>query len=282
MPNQTTSGSQEKISALILKAKSKTLLAPLELFENLDILESYECWVPFFKLIERHIPSCEKRDDKLALYKSYIRAQNLHCRRQKDAISMCRKMISDLKMTFKEFSINIQPEILDPTDPYGEATFIKSIYKAFPNKKDRVASLENLCLVYHKKFHDEKSLAGTYDLILSIDKTNIKALKYFKVYYTQSESWESVVTVLEQLLRIAKNDDEKFRVALELAGIYLYQLQAPKKTLNILDKFCTSSSLDTNTLKYDSYLQLREWDKCLRLLDQALSEVSEDHMRASL
>jgi tetratricopeptide (TPR) repeat protein len=125
-------------------------------------------------------------------------------------------------------------------------------------------------------------LAEAYDKLLSTDAGNLKALRYFKLVFTQSNEWEEVTRILKALLQNVTYPQEIYRVAQELAAVLLYQLNEPREALRVLDTHCSDSPLDTSTILYDAYETLGDLDGCLRILRQCLLSVSDDSGRSKL
>ncbi len=110
---------------------------------------------------------------------------------------------------------------------------------------------------------------------MQLDPLNIKALRYFKLLFTQNYEWEKVVTMLRNLLTASKHARDVFRVGQELAAVLLYQLDRPQEAIDVVTKYCEGSPLDTSTISYDAYQRLNDWQGCLRILRECVLSVED-------
>jgi tetratricopeptide (TPR) repeat protein len=115
-----------------------------------------------------------------------------------------------------------------------------------------------------------------------IDSHNVKALRFFKVVYTQNSEWEEVSKILRALHTSARLEGDKHRYAQELATVYLYQLDRPKKAIEVIERHCSKSHLDTSTIQFEAYSRLGNWAGCLQVLKDCLLRVSDDGARGIL
>ena len=116
--------------------------------------------------------------------------------------------------------------------------------------------------------------------MLNLDPSNTKALRYFKAVFTQSQDWENVVRILKVLYESSKHRNDAYRIAQELATVYLFQLDLPQSCLDVLDAYCQGSPLDTSSLYYEASYRKRDWRGCLEVLESYLSKVDNDTNRA--
>src|SRR5690606_9965975 len=132
-----------------------------------------------------------------------------------------------------------------------------------------------------KKTHNEQLLDRAYKRLREVDPTNVKALRYFKLYFTQANEWEEVVAILKTLLGSVTRPQEVYRVAQELAAIYLYQLDMADEAITTLDTYCEGSPLDASQIMFDAYQRMANWNGCLKVLRQCLVSVGTDRDRAT-
>ncbi len=246
----------------------------------LQTFEQYECWGPYFRLIKRSLQDPAARH--ISDYVRLARVQNLYLEDVFAGAETCAHLVAELSVNYQRFSEEILPHVIEFEDFAAEATILSAVCDRFTIVVDRVACLERLCMLFEKKTHNETQLAKTYERLLAIDPRNVKALRYFKMVFTQNSEWEEVVGILKTLIGCVTHRQELYRVAQELAAIFLYQLDMAEEAINILETHCVESPLDTSTILYDAYQRLANWHGCLKVLRQCLLNVDSDAGRAVL
>ena len=270
----------EKIRTLVTKLEGGATLSDKEYSDMLRTFERYECWSPYFRLIQRRLGNPERR--KLEDFVELARVQNIYLEDIFAAAETFSNMVTQQQLTYAKVRDEIIPQIVEPEDFTSEATLLHAVWAQFPDVADQVLCLERLCMLYEKKTHNEAQLALTYDTLRDVDSHNVKALRYFKMVHTQNNEWELVVKTLMTLIQSVKHPQELFRVAQELSAIFLYQLDLAQEAIDVIERHCSDSPLDTSTILYDAYHRLGNWDGCLRVLRQTLLSVEEDAERAVL
>lgn len=243
-----------------------------------ELLEAYECWTPLFKLLERYIKSSNGQDKD-----NYIRLARIQYLYLEDifaASETCALAVSNLNLCYRDFLEFIRPALFEHEDYPCEATLVHALIDRFKRKEDKVAALERLCLLYEKKTFNENHLNESYTALLDLDPLNVKALRYFKLLFTQNYEWEKVIAILRSLIQASKHPRDVFRVAQELAAVLLYQLDQPREAISIIDSFCEGSPLDTSTISYDAFQRLGDWRGCLKVLRECLLSLNDDRQRA--
>lgn len=286
MPEASTSHSAEtldkeieRIQAMAAEVDSDRDLSPERQEEILATFEYYECWSPYFRLLKRNLAkSSHNREDYVRL----ARVQNLYLEDVFAAAETCCRLVEQLKLGYKSFQEEVLPRIVEFEDFTAEAAILSAVSEKFSEQEDLIACLERLCMLYEKKIHNETQLTKTYERLLEGDPRNVKALRYFKLVFTQSNDWEEVVGILKTLLDCVSHPQEHFRVAQELAGVFLYQLDMAEEAIAVLDTHCSDSPLDTSTLRFDAFARLADWNGCLRVLRECLLGVDDDMSRAVL
>lgn len=271
----------EKVNSMVLKVRTKQAMSEEEIQNFLSTFESYECWTPYLMLLSSKLESAEGLNKK-EYYIAYIKTQNIHSNNLSGALTMCKRMVKELNIKFDEFWSDILPEITLKNDHESQAAFLKNVASQFETIPEQVSCLEHLGMVYDKKIHLERELSDVYEKVLELDPKNVKALRYFKTVFTHTGSWEDVAMTLTKLLEAVSHKEEEYRVAQELASIYLYQLQNPQKAIDLLEKYCVLSPLDTSTIHYDAYASLRDWSGCLKVLNRCLTTAKEYTVQATL
>lgn len=234
-------------------------------------LEAYECWAPFFRLLKAKIgtPQRRERGDYIRMARVYY----LYLEDEASAGDICHQMIRDLNIPFVEFRDEISPQIIASEDFTAEAQLFDAILPSLGSRDDTIACLERLCLIYEKKKYDEVQLNQTYEKLVSLDPANLKALRYFKVIYTQNHEWPKVVRVLRQLYENSTHLNDRYRIAQELATVYLYQLDEPQAAIEVVESLCQGSPLDTTTIHYEAFYRLQNWQGCLQVLERYLAKL---------
>ncbi len=267
-----------KIKELLKSIETHPPTSAEELGETLDTLESFECWTAYFRLLEERIADPAQQSLNL-----YVRLARTHYRYMEDigkAAEVCCNLTRDLKVSYPILQQEVISKILNHEDFAAEAMILNAASPHFKDHGDQIKCLERLCILYEKKTHNESLLAKTYERLIETDPKNVKALRYFKLVFTQSGDWEEVVLILRTLLTSVSYAQEVYRVALELAAIYLYQLDQPKDAIEIVEQHCNESPIDTSTVLYDAYQRLGHWEGCLRVLRQCLLSVEADMGRS--
>jgi len=282
-----TESAQLKPGALIRQTieslRSGRAFTSEERKKGLRLLSDYECWLPYLDLLQ-HAPKEGKSSEPELLTSTIesIRVHNIHLGHRDEAVKLCKKMLSGSGLTFEDFLVKVLPEIIEDGHYHQEVNFCRKIADSFSSSSCKIRCLEHIALLYDKRIHNENALSETYEKILARDPKNVRALRYFKVLHTQTGDWEEVTKTLKMLLLSVQYPEEGYRVAQELAGVLLYQLQEPNQAIQLLERYCAKSPLDTSTIQYDAYASLKNWAGCLKVLKRCLESVSEDNMKAIL
>ncbi len=270
----------EQVKKLVAQVDSGAALSAPERASILESFEQFECWAPYFRLLKRCVQDPASR--QLSDYVRLARVQSLYLEDIFAAAETCAAMVVEMRIPYQKFTEEVLPQVIEFEDFSAEATILSGACDRFPTAPDHIAAIERLCMLYEKKTHNETQLGKTYEKLLSIDAKNVKALRYFKLVFTQNNEWEEVVGILRTLITCVKHQQELFRVAQELAAIYLYQLDMAEEAINVLETHCADSPLDTSTILYDAYQRMADWQGCLKVLRQCLLNVEDDSGRAVL
>ena len=274
---QETKSTIQKMITVIDQGSS---LSDQERNQFLSTLSSYECWYPYLKLLENQLKEPANDSEYLDIAVEMIRVRNLHLQQQDPAVALCQQLVKGQKLTFQSFHLSVLPRIITHRDYPTEVLFCRETAKHFVRQEDQVSCLEHLAMLYDKRLHSEKTLRKTWEQVLSLDPDNVRALRFFKTVHAQAGSWDEVAQTLQKLLKAVSHQEERHRVAQELAGVLLYQLQQAEECLALLDQHCSNSLLDSTTLEYDARASLKDWTGCLQVLEKCLDKLSEDHLRA--
>ncbi len=246
----------------------------------LDELEAYECWQPVFRLLDRILAKAELRQPNDYVRKAAILYKYLD--NLPKTTETCAQLIKECKIDFKEFLQQALREILTEDDFAAEAHILQAVQSQLKSEHDRIQCLERLCVLYEKKIFDERALSHSYEKLLKLDPKNQRALRYFKIVFTQNNEWEEVARILRVMLDNAAYPADRSRMALELASVYLYQLDGANLAVTLIREHCTASGLDTSTVEYDAYFRLRDWEGCLRVLRDSLNRIDAAFTKAVL
>ncbi|MBF0440337.1 MAG: hypothetical protein HQK54_00370 [Oligoflexales bacterium] len=263
---------------IVFKIDNDVSISREEYDTYLEQLKFYECWVPFLNLIKRSIKNPKTR--QLSDYVKLAKVQHSYLEDIYSAAETCAHAVADLALDYSSFIEAMYSEILGLEEYDSEAIILENIYSMLTRDEDLIACLERLCLIYEKKRFNENLLNQTYEKLIAIDPQNLKALRYFKVLFTQSNDWAEVIRILQTLHLSAKHRNDKFRIAQEIAAVYLYQMDLPRKAVEMIENYCASSPLDTSSIHFDAYYRLRDWDGCLNVLREYLLKVESDSDRA--
>lgn len=248
----------------------------------LGVLELYECWTPFIRLITQAIESVDADADAMGLSVWLFRTQIARLRNTEAAIETARRAIKQHNLKYSEFShhfLRLREGFLSHD---LEAQVLVGVNDCFGALPDRVAALERMCHIFEKKKYDSDRLYECYDRLYKIDPYNIRALKFLKLLYQQTREYNKSVEILERMASLSSPNVDQGRVALELASIYFYQLDKPKKALEIMAGFEFSDRLDGSTILFEANLELKNWTACIGVIESCLQRISNPQHRAVL
>jgi len=268
----------EALQAVLHKLSRGQEIPATDIDNALDLLQSYECWQPFFRILRQKIDHSQKRE--INHYVRLAHIQGMYLEDWFAAAETCFRLVRDFKLSYSDFRKLGLGEILTEEDFSAEATILQGIYDALPRTDDKVHCLERLCLIYEKKKFDEYLLNQSYLKLLDLDPRNMKALKYFKVLHLQNYEWDEVVKVLQTMHESSSHQNDRFRIAQELATVYLYQMNSPQQAIEVIESLCQDSPLDTSTVHYEAFYRLEDWSGCLKVLRESLLKVETDKQRA--
>jgi len=268
----------ESIRLLCQSIDSNRGLPRAEVLAALDLFEHHECWEPFQSLVHQIL----SKGPDLQLLVRWARVQNMFLHDAESAAKTCGRIASDAGIGFNKLKNEILPLIIVGQDYPTEALILQNALPQFSPKKDQVACLERLCLIYEKKNHNEVLLDKYYTQLLSLDQGNQKALRYFKMIFTQSQRWQEVIGILQAMIKHAAHPQDTYRSAQELAAVFMYQLDRPQDAIAVIEQHCKNSPLDTSLIHYDAYYQMGDAAGCLRVLRYCLDSLHDERSRGVL
>lgn len=256
-------------------------LSPADSAQMQPLLIDYECWDSLFKLLDVH----HDDDRELFLYnqKLAIRIHMEYLNDTQASIEWLNKIITNHRVEFSFIWEEVRCWMAE--DSQSQAMVLVAIWEKFNKLDCRVKCLEKLCSVYEKKLADDEQTLKHYRILINIDPSNVRALKYFKAMYTYNFQWDQAIATTKKIIRASKGL-ELYRAAQELAAIYLYSKNLPRQALEILDRYCVDSPLDKSMILYDSYMRLEDWDNCIKILQSKISNtksaVKQSHLHIKI
>jgi tetratricopeptide (TPR) repeat protein len=244
--------------------------------EALLLLENYECWTPYFQYIDKKLGS---EDRTIRDYVNKARIQSLYLEDVKAAAITCGKLIVDMKISYQEFAGYVS-EMVEKENFAVESAILGAVAGRFASVQDQIQCLERLCLIYEKKYYDDEMLNRMQAKLINLHPSNMKALRYFKMLYSQNHEWEKVADILERLLSSARHPGDKAKIALELASINLYQLDVPTTAISLIEEYCQTNTLDTTTVAYDAFVRLDNLEAAAKTLGKSLEKIEDRRKRA--
>ena len=245
----------------------------------LDELESNECWQPLCRYLDQALAAggqnllvhyCRFIRLRLNYFNDIPAAQALTA----DLIRRCRIDFSTLR------DVLLNDHAIPDLEAHHEAALLDAASEAFSATAERVRVLEKLAAVYEKRLFNEEKLQQVFDRLIQLDPDNIKALRYFKLAFSQANDWEQVARVLKRLIDVAQTRQEKFRLAHDLAHTLVYHLNKPRDAILVLERHCRESPLDVSQIEYDAAHRMGDLDRCIQVLQSALRSVRDDAGKA--
>lgn len=247
--------------------------------EVLGQLESFECWQPLFRYLDQVIAS-----GGASLADGYARSIRIRLRYFDDIVTaqaLAADLVRRCQLDFIAFrDLVLNEQVIPGLTASHEAALLEAVCDAFSAQGDRVQSMERLTSVYEKRLFNEVKLHQVFERLIKLDADNVKALRYFKVAFSQNGDWEQVARVLRRLINVAKSSREKYRLAHDLAYNLVYHMDQPRDALLVLDRYCRESPLDVSQIEFDAAYRTGDLDQCIRVLRSALSHVRDDAGRA--
>ncbi len=265
----------QEISDVISKLEATPIVDVAVRASYLDKLQEYECWQPLFRFLDASDRSNNK-DLRLTDLVRTAKIQNLYLEDPEASAQTVLRIIKDLNLNFSELCIKVLPHIMDSEDFFVEASVLKHLINKFPDKESNIQSLERLCFLFEKKTYNDDLLHPNYQKLLDIDPYNLKALRYFKLLYTQNGQWYDLLNVLRSLMECDSHPHQVFRYAHELAAVLLYHLNRADEAVEVLERFCLESPLDTSSIHFDACYACGDFQGCLRVLKRSIAKLPEE------
>ncbi|MCA2960340.1 MAG: tetratricopeptide repeat protein [Silvanigrellales bacterium] len=236
----------------------------------LSKLEAYECHGQVVTLLRWRMDHGVEGDEELfddSLW--LLRVQFLGLERFDDFLETAKLAVTRLKLPFASVRIHISEAILGNENWPDQASLYRAIVDNFVDNTQKVTLLERLALIYEKKLYLENEVEPVFSRILELDKLNIKARRFYKLWYMQAMRWRDVAEQLEALIEASRNTHERQRAAHELAQLYLYNLNDAARAREILLETCGNSQLDIRQTLMEAQERLELYDELVATLAEA-------------
>lgn len=245
----------------------------------LEELESNECWQPLFRYLDRAIAAGGQ--NLLSHYCRLIRLRLNYFNDVPASQALTADLIRRCQIDFSTLNdVLLNDHAIPDMEAEHEAALLDAASEAFSSTSERVRALERLAAVYEKRLFNEDRLQQVFERLIQVDPDNIKALRYFKLAFSQTHDWEQVARVLKRLIDVVQTRQEKFRLAHDLAYNLVYHLDKPRDAILVLDRHCRESPLDVSQIEYDAAHRMGDADRCIQVLQSALRSVRDDAGKA--
>lgn len=279
-------GSHKELELLVSAARNIQIFSKMtrsEQDELLHFLEAYECLGQVIKLLDWRIQNASARDgDLFSEFLWLMRVYYLGLEDFDNFVATASRAITTLHLPFAFVRMHIAEGILGPESFHEHALLYAKVLGSFSSKSQRVLLLERLALIYEKKLFLEADVDAVYAKLIDIEPENIKALKFYKFFYLQTNQFREAAAKLEKLMQVIQNPFEKQRVAHELAQTHLYSLNEPGIAREILEEHCLHSRLDTNQTFIEALERLGAIDELIDFLRAMLNRTDSIKEKTSI
>ena len=268
-----------EILSLLKKIEARGTLDPVEIRNTLPLLAAFECWAVYDRVLENFLGSREPfdREEFVTHLVLVVNNGNWNLARM-----LIRKFVKGSDIGFQDY----KSTIVDQTSGrfnYGiQAKLLEFVVEVLESKSERILFLEYLIGLYEKKFPDENKLSRILDNLVELDPTNSLGLKHLKNLYWHNNDFEGVLECLKTLIGCESAENQKFRLGLEMASLYLYQLENPTECLKTIDMYCRGDYLDSTALRFEALVQVNDLESAKRILEECLSRNLDEVERSIL
>lgn len=278
--------SAEELKIVVQLAKDISKFSSMDTKEQQNVLgtlEAYECHMQLAQLLQWRIDTAQPNSEsQFADYLKLLSTLYLGLERFDDFLEVSKKCVMNVDISFNQFKLYVAEDILGAENYNEQNQLYRTVLDCFSHSADKVLCLERLSLIYEKKLFLESEVEPVFRKILDIDPYNIKALRFYKLWYTQGMRWKDAAEQLEKIIVASNNPHEKQRSGHELAQIYLYNLNKPQQAKDILLEHCPHSALDTRQTLVDALERLNAWDDLLSCLKDAEKGIENTQELAAL
>jgi hypothetical protein len=254
-------------------------LSPIDESVLIAELEAHECWQALFRYLDQQIAKSSNGLEDL-----YLQSIRIRLRYFGDLIK-AQALLSDLirrcGVGFKHLREKVfSDEVIQAAGPECEAALLEAAAAAFEDKEEKIAALERLAAVFEKRLFNEQKLLRVFERLTQLDPDNLRALRYFKMLFSQSNEWQQVARILRRMIDVVSGKHERFRLAHDLACALVYHLNQPRDALAILERYCRESPLDVSQVEFDAAYKIGDLQRCIGVLAHAQNIVRDESGRA--
>lgn len=278
--------SAEELEHLVGVVRSISDFPRMSKDEQEDLIESlldYECYAQVIQLLKWRTQDPSARREQVL--EDYCNLMKIYHEGLEDFDKVCeiaKACVRQLKLPFATVRLHLVERTLHPEDYQKQARLYHALSSAMPDAKQRVFLLCRLALIIEKKLFRESEVEPIYATIVKLDPYNIKALRFYRMWYGQEGDWEKAARQLQLLIQAYRYPQEKQRAAHELAQIYLYNMNKPELALETLDRHCSESPLDTSQTMVESLERLGLFEELITRLEHMSENAQTGSDRASI
>ncbi len=283
LPSPHSPEELEKLISLVRSISDFPQMSEEEQEFLVDSLMDYECYAQVIKILEWRSSEPGRSSD--GALSDFCKLMMVHYEGLESFEKFCdvaERCVKTLKLPFATIRLHIADEILGPDNFEEQAKLYQSLAGSLPDISQRVLLLSRLALIVEKKLFRESEAEPIYRSIIRLDPLNIKALRYYRLWYGQGGDWEQAAKQLQSLIKAYRNPHEKHRAAHELAQIYLYNLNQPNLAKKTLETHCRDSRLDTRQTLVEALERLGDYEELIDCLDGLCERAGDRSERAAI
>jgi tetratricopeptide (TPR) repeat protein len=278
--------SAQELELLVAASRGVAEFARLSRSEQddlLHLLEGYECLAQVVRLLEWLIAHGQGTEQEIFSDFLWLMRVQYHGMEDFDAYAdVAGRCVQTLNLSFSIVRLHVVEEILGVDNFHEHAKLYARLLPFVSNRRQKVLMMERLALIYEKKLFLEADVDSAYQKLLELDPQNLKALRFYKFFYVQTNMWPEAVAQLEKLIQATTNPFEKQRAAHEMAQIHLYNLNNAKRAREILEEYCSNSQLDIHQTLMEVLERLEAYDDLLELLSRVADSAASPVEKASI
>ena len=263
-----------------------------EEFHRLDVQEQdvllhklteYECYGQLTHLLKWRISKGNHTQEQIFTDTLWLHRIMYSGSEDFDALLQFSKdSIARLSLPFSTIRIYILERIIGNEKPMQQAKYLESIRETLEENSQKILLQEYLCRVYEKKLFLESKIYESYEKLLELDPFNIKALKFFRLWYIQNQDWNEAKRCLEVIMAHTKNPFDKERAAHELGQLLLYQLKDPLLARDVILRNIDPPFKDVKHTIYVILERLGLYDEMVDHLNHAEEYESDPRLLVAL
>lgn len=267
-----TPNSTAEIELLFDVARSIPYFSQMTAYEQDDLirrLQAYECYTQAVTLLNWRMENSTRGEiQKLDDYVAVMRIWHDGCEDFVKFIEVAKDCIQRLRLSFATIRVRIIDNIIGAENFEEQVKVYRAVAASVDDIRQRVLLLERLAFLFEKKLTLNVEVESTFQEVLTLDPTNTKALRYFKVLAVQSGHWRDATKYLEKMMEaFDEGSFERTRAAFELAQIVLYHLNQAPRAREILAMVANDPRIDTTQTFCEALERSSAFDELLDFLD---------------